>query len=56
VLAALVLLCILIYIGNITAGYFGALSTAYIVIMTLVVLISAALWWLAPWGISGEES
>jgi hypothetical protein len=49
VLAALVLLCILIYIGNFTAGYFGALGTAYVVIMTMVVVISVGLWWLARW-------
>jgi hypothetical protein len=49
VLAALVLLCILIYIGNFTAGYFGALGTAYVIIMTLVVVISAGLYWLARW-------
>ena len=49
VLAALVLLCILIYIGNFTVGYFGALGTAYVVIMTMVVVISAGLWWLARW-------
>ncbi len=48
-LALLVLLCILIYFGNFTAGYFGALGTAYVVIMTMVVVISAGLYWLARW-------
>jgi hypothetical protein len=57
VLALLVLLCILIYIGNITVGYFGALGTAYVVIMTMVVVISTGLWWLARWaGRSGYLS